>query len=151
MRDRFFFPGMRRFVNLYTNNCSSCLSKWVSHKSDNRDKDPTYTPQWSMFGQCVYLDTVGPLSDCTYRGHTYKHLLTMLDGFSRFLVAVPIKNLQTNTIVKAFLEEFVLRFGCPQQIHSDNGSSFTSDIFRETLKQLGVYQTFCPPYNPQSN
>ena len=151
MRDRFYFPGIRKYALLYINNCRTCLDKWVTHRSDNRDKDATHTSQWSYFGQCLYLDTVGQLTDCTYQGHTYKHILTILDGFSRFLITVPLKNLLTPTVVQAFLKEYVFRYGVPNQIHSDNGTSFTSDVYRETLKHLGVYQTFCPPYNPQSN
>ena len=152
MRDRFYLPGMKKYVNMMINNCSICLNKWQSNIADHKDKDPTFTPRWSYFGQCVYFDTVGPLSPkCKYRGQSVEHCLTMLDGFSRFLVAIPIRDTKTPTIVKAFVDEFVFRFGCPQQIHSDNGAAFTSEIFQALLKQLGIYHTLTPPYNPQSN
>ena len=152
MRQRFYFPNMNSFVAMYVNNCSTCLKKWTGSNSDRRAKPSTFTSQWGHHNQCVYIDIMGPFDPINrYKGQDVNHILTMLDGFTRFLVAEPIKDTKTETIAQTFYESYVLRFGCPSQIHSDNGSGFTSKLFAEVTKKMGIYHTFCPPYNPSSN
>ena len=152
MRQRFYFPNMNSFVAMYVNNCSTCLKKWTGSNSDRRAKPPTFSSQWGHHNQCVYIDTMGPFHPSNrYKGQNVAHILTMMDGFTRFLVAEPIPDTKTSSIADAFYESYVLRFGCPSQIHSDNGTGFTSKVFREITRRMGIYHTFCPPYNPSSN
>ena len=41
--------------------------------------------------------------------------------------------------------------GLPTVIVSDNGPQFTSDLFKEHMKNLGVKHVLTPPYHPASN
>ena len=49
---------------------------------------------------------------------------------------------KTDTIVRTLLEEFIYRYGCTKEIHSDQGSNFQSNIFREVCKLLGFIERF---------
>lgn len=42
-------------------------------------------------------------------------------------------------------------YGLPEDIVSDNGPKFISDIFKEFLRTNGIKQTVVPPYHPLSN
>ena len=71
----------------------------------------------------------------------FRHILTVQDGFTRYLVAVPIPDLETKTILNALIDRFFLVHGMPETIHTDNGSSLMSHLFQDTCKQMGVKMT----------
>ena len=77
-------------------------------------------------GQRIFVDTIGPLTPCRHHGVVYRHIFTMLDGFSRFFIAAPIKNLESNTILTALQDHFIFKLGLPEVIHYDQGTSFMS-------------------------
>lgn len=58
---------------------------------------------------------------------------------------------RNNILVKIFRELILSRFGVPKILVSDNGSQFTSRIFKKYLDDLGVHQQFTAPYTPQEN
>ena len=101
--------------------------------------------------QRVYIDTVGPLTPSRINGKIMKHIFTILDGFTRFLVAIPIPDLEASTLLNAFVEGFCLKFGIPEVVHSDNGTSIMSHTFQDSLHQLGIQTTQTPTYSPQGN
>lgn len=49
------------------------------------------------------------------------------------------------------LEQWVARYRIPDQIHSDQGLQFTSQLFRGLMGLLGITRTTTPVYNPRSN
>ena len=97
------------------------------------------------------MDTVGPLSNSRFQGKTCKHLLTILDGFTRYLTAIPIPDLEARTLLKGFMEGFVLVHGLPEVVHTDNGSSLVGKLFQDSLNQMGIQTTRTPVYTPQGN
>jgi len=94
---------------------------------------------------------VGPLPENTYQGQRATHLLTMMDGFTKWAEAVPVGETTARSVAKVFLEQWVARYGIPDQVHSDQGLQFTSDLFRSLMDLLGIRKTTTPPYNPRSN
>jgi hypothetical protein len=96
----------------------------------------------------VAIDILGPLP-ITRAGN--KYVLVMIDCFSKWAEAVALPNQEAATITKAFVENFVCRFGTPLQIHSDQGRNFESTIFQEMCKILQIDKTRTTSYHPQSN
>ena len=78
-----------------------------------------------------------------------KVVLTILDGFTRYLTAIPIPDLVSTTLLNNFIEGFCLKFGLPEVIHSDNGSSLLSRQSQDSLHQLGINTTQTPVYSPE--
>ena len=52
---------------------------------------------------------------------------------------------QAATTVADKLMEFILRFGVPEQLHSDQGRNFESDVIAEVCNTLGVVKTRTTP------
>jgi len=151
MKRHFYYPDMQAYCNLRIVNCIDCLAKFTSESGDRKAKPSHYTEEWLHFNQVVYIDLVGPLAPCRFRGKTVKYLLTMQDGFSRFLVATPVEDATAEVAARALLESWCFVYGCPLNIKSDNGTNFTSQIFANVLKSLNIKQSFTPVYNPKSN
>ena len=101
--------------------------------------------------QRVYLDTVGPLTPCWYKGIVCKHILNIQDDFTRYLVTIPVPDLESKTLVINMIDRCVLMHKLPETIHTDNGSSLMSSLFQDTCKQMGIIMTQTPTYNPQGN
>jgi len=80
-----------------------------------------------------------------------KYLLTIEDGFSRFLMAIPVPNKNAETLAGALLEKFVPVLGIPQQLHSDNGLEFRNRVWESMCEALNILHTTTPVYNPSSN
>ena len=49
------------------------------------------------------------------------------------------------------VSEVFSRFCCPQQIHTDQGREFQSNLFSTLCKMFGIEKTRTTPYRPQSD
>lgn len=94
----------------------------------------------------MVVDIVGPLPR-TSQGH--KYLLTIMDMATRYPEAIPIRSTSSNVVVRELLKIFT-KFGFPLEIQSDQGSNFTSNIFKQSFKELGVQQITSSAYHPKS-
>ena len=148
IQDRFYIPNISNFVKEMISNCPDCLQK---HKAAFKKNHPPYHRILQRFGEMVFVDIVGPLGNCIYRGERCSYVATMLDGFTRYLEAVPIPNQEAKTVAKAFLDHWVSKHGVPSSIHSDNGRQYTSKLWSEMVRLLGIQHTFTPPYSPEGN
>ena len=72
----------------------------------------------------ITIDFVGylPLSESTNR-----YILVCIDYATRYPEAIPLKTQDAETVANAFLNIFS-RMGVPQDILSDQGTNFMSDL-----------------------
>ena len=62
-----------------------------------------------------------------------------------------MSNQEASTVAKAFVNVWVARFVCPTNLHSDKGSNFMSNFFKNMCKELGINRTSTRTYHPQGN
>ena len=76
----------------------------------------------------VAIDFLGPLprSDS---GNQW--ILVVGDYCTRWMEAYPLPDATARTVALKLINEFVCRFGVPQELHSDQGSNFESEVFGE--------------------
>jgi transposase InsO family protein len=67
------------------------------------------------------------------------------------VIAAPIPDQTMDTIAHVLLKEVIARYGTPQQLLSDRGSSFTGNLIRTIYKILGTKKIFTTAYHPQTN
>lgn len=94
----------------------------------------------------IVIDCVGPLPR-TRKGNQY--LLTIMCASSRFPEAIPLRSIHSKNIVRE-LVKFFSWVGIPRVVQSDQGSNFTSRVFKEILRDLKIEQKLSSAYHPQS-
>ena len=136
--------GMRQDTLRWARECQACqMSKVALHTKPTIK--PILVPE-TRFEQ-VNVDIVGPFA--VDRG--FKYLLTMVDRTTRWPEAVPIPETTAETVVQAFLDNWVARFGIPAVVITDRGAQFTSELWKRTLAKLGIKASTTTAYHPQGN
>ena len=143
--ERFYWPGMAGDVHRFVRDCADCLIKIQQVKLKNTVHHPVIT---GYPGERLHVDLVGPLPE-TPQGD--KYLLTCQDAFTRFAWAYPIRNKEASTTARILVDKFISVYGCPQGIHSDQGTEFKNELWTEICDRLRIRKTTTPAYNPQSN
>ena len=80
-----------------------------------------------------------------------KFILLIGVQFSKWYEAVALPNQEAKTVSRAFVEHWIVRFGCPVNLHSDQGSNFMSKLFCSLYSELGIQRTSTTSYHPQGN
>jgi len=96
----------------------------------------------------VAMDILGPFPESP-TGNRY--ILVVADYFTRWSEAYPIPNQEAATVARKLTDEFFFRYSVPEQLHSDQGRNFESQVIGEVCKLLGVDKTRTTPYHPQSD
>ena len=97
---------------------------------------------------CIAIDTIGKLP--TMSSHK-RYALTCIDLLSSYIIAVPICNKATESVVEAYLSGILSRTGASMVCLSDNGSELKNSQMNTVLTQLGIKHIFSNPYRPQGN
>ena len=148
MKSRVYFPNMKSYVDSKVNSCVPCFEKL---KKPPTKKHIQHREHVGRPHSRIYVDLVGPLQKASYKGEEVSYLITILDGFTRFLTAVPIKAITTTAVVDALVERYIYVHGVPETIHTDNGVQFTSQMFQDTMKTFNIRHTTTPAYHPEGN
>ena len=93
----------------------------------------------------VAIGVVGSIAPCSDKGHRY--ILTLVNYATKYSEAVPLKNIDTETVTKAFFAMYI-RIGVPEEVLSDFGTQFTSDCMKEVSRLLSIRQLTTFPYHP---
>ena len=85
-------------------------------------------------------------------GGTFYFLITVLDGYSRYIVHEEIREnmreFDTEVVVQRALEKYP---GEHPRIITDNGPQFLARDFKEFIRLMGLTHVRTSPYYPQSN
>ena len=142
--ERFVWPCMQRDIRQWTRACHSCQRT----KTGRHTAAPLGTfPLPDARFQHIHVDLVGPLP--TSAG--FRYLLTCVDRFSRWPIAVPIADMQASTVVQAFIDQWIASFGVPATLTTDRGAQFESRLFSEFCRRFGIRRLHTTAYHPAAN
>lgn len=141
---KFYWPSMNKDITNWSKNCIACQkSKVQRHTMSELGQ---FLPSNRL--EHIHLDIVGPLATSP-EGHRY--LLTILDRTTGWPEAIPLQQISAEIIAKSLYENWIVRFGCPGRITTDQGRQFESDLFINLAKLLGIEKIRTNSYHPQSN
>ena len=78
-------------------------------------------------------------------------VLVVTDHFTRYAKNYPTKNQTARTTAKTLLNSFIVNYGFPSYIHSDQGPAFGSKLIKELCKIARIKKSRSTPYHPMDN
>ena len=143
VKDRFYWPGMIKDIEDWIKHCHRCLLR----KTPTSDRAPlisitTYQPLELVCMDFLQLETS--------KGG-YQYVLVITDHFTRYALAIPTKNTTARTTAEIFFNHFIVHYGIPKRIHSDQGANFESKLMAELCKITGMEKSRTTPYHPMGN
>ena len=145
LRQRCFWYGMSRDVQVYVTTCAECNQ---NKRLRANPRAPLQCYQAGNSGDRVHMDILGPFLE-SHRGN--KYVLMMVDQFTRWLELQALGMQDAATVAQAFFESYTVRFGVPFVIHTDQGKNFDGNFFRVFCELLESVKTRTTPYRPSSN
>ena len=81
----------------------------------------------------------------------YSNILVITDHFTKFAMAIPTKNQTAKTTAEIFYYNFIVHYGIPTRLHSDQGANFESEIIKELCTIGNIKKSHTSVYHPQGN
>eukprot|EP00731_Ephydatia_muelleri_P010034 Em0005g620a len=145
LKERFYWPSCADDVSEWCSCCAVCCSR-KTHAPKRRAGLQTLQVGYPL--QMVCVDLLGPLPE-TETGSRY--VLVAVDHFTKWAEAYGIPNQEAATVARKLVDEMFCRFSPPEQLHSDQGRQFESELVKEVCKLLEIKKTHTTPYHPQCN
>ena len=144
LRRSYWWPSMRSDIRHYCRSCLVCATK----RGTGRACQPPLQsiPVGGPFHR-VGVDVLQlPLSE---RGN--KYAVVFIDYLTKWVEVFAVPNQTAETIARLFVEGVICRHGVPQELISDRGGNFLSDLMAEVCKLMGVKKLNTSGYHPQCN
>ncbi len=145
MRDCIQWKGMTADIQDYVNKCGRCQL----YRAGGYDKPELIsrgTLSYPM--QRISLDI---LSLEKIPGRSSPYVLVIIDEFTKYAEAYPIRHQDATTVANKMVNNFISRYGIPEEIITDCGGCFLSNLFLNICKQLQIKKLNANAYHPQGN
>ena len=144
LKKKFIWHGITKDAKEWARTCLACQrAKIYRHTESGIGSFQQPKRRFSH----IHVDVVGPLPI----SEGYRYLFTIIDRSTRWPEAVPMKDTTTDSCVSALLSQWIARFGVPDEITSDRGTTFTSQIWTSLAQLLGYTAHHTTSYNPECN
>ena len=142
MVHRFFWPKMSEEVRQYIQNCKRCIRyKQQPHQAELVPLDASYPLQ------TIHMDflLIGSKKENDV------NVLVITDHFTRYSQAFVTNNQQTQTVIKVFIDQYVVHYGWPEKILMDQGTCFEAKLFQDLCKEAKIRKMRTTPHHPMGN
>ena len=143
-RERYFWVGLGQSVESKIQTCPRCVRAKAPHL-------PARAPLCSITTtrplELVCMDFLS--LENSKGGHN--SVLVITDHYTKYACAFPTRNQEAKTVAKLLVEEFIVHYGIPERLHSDQGRCFDGKIIRNMCKMMGIEKSRTTPYHPEGD
>ncbi|XP_060537701.1 uncharacterized protein K02A2.6-like, partial [Pantherophis guttatus] len=137
-RSYVWWPALDKDIEEWVSRCDPCQEVRPAPPQAETAKWETPSNPWSR----IHIDFAGPMQG--------RHLLIVVDAFSKWLEVVPMASTTTEATIRALRRLFATH-GLPDVLVSDNGPQLTSLAMEAFLAGLGIRHALSAPYRPAGN
>ena len=143
LKDRFFWPKISESVRLHIQQCQRCTQfKQPQEKEEMKSIICTYPLE------LVHLDFLSIGKEASDKN---VNILVITDHYTRYAQAFITPKQTAPYIAKTFWENFLVHYGWPDKIITDQGKNFESQLIKELCELAKVQKLRMTPYRPQTN
>ena len=145
MRQQVYWRGMAEDAMRFSKTCGRCQRNrfGIREKPEYQERGMPTRPMQRTSIDILSLEGV--------RAPGPHDILVIVDEFTRYAEAYPIANKDADTCADKMVEEWICRFGIPEQMLSDRGAQFLGDLFKALCRQLRIEKVKTTSYHPQCN
>jgi transposase InsO family protein len=127
----------------------AACEKCINHKRLKPKQHGLLVPIQSTYPfEIVSIDIIGPFKETS---NGYKHILVMVDMFTSWVEAAPLRTLEAQETAQVIFKEIITRHGCPTQILTDRGTQFSANLFDAFCTKLRIKHPKISALHPQCN
>ena len=145
IKKRFYWPGMAVDVARWCKECQVC-----ARGKPGPGKGKSALQQFKVYRpmSVIAVDILGPLPVTNSQN---MYIIVCGCYFTKWKEAFAVLNHTAAVVADKLVQEVFLRFGFPDQIHTDQGREFESDLFKSICNLLGIEKTRTCAYNAKSD
>jgi hypothetical protein len=146
IRQGYHWPNLSSDVGRWIGACLACRKRKTPRplSAGSPGAVSIATRPW----ETIAIDIVS--AGVTSKGN-YAKILTVIDLFTRYVLAIPLRNANAEEIGNAIFAHIFCRFGKPARIHSDEGREFVNTALKSMFKLWSISFTTTGGYQPQAN
>ncbi|GKF47425.1 putative reverse transcriptase domain-containing protein, partial [Tanacetum coccineum] len=147
LRDRNWWPGMKKDIAGYVSKCLTCLKVKAQHQRTSGVLQQPEIPVWKWEG--IAMDFVTKLPRTSSVHDTIWVIVDRLTKSAHFL---PMReDYKMERLARLYFNEIVARHGVPIYMISDHDSRFTSRFWQSMQEALGTRLDMSTAYHPQTD
>lgn len=132
-----YWPNIDKQIENFVKTCSRCALAGKSPCKTLLHSWPIPFKPWER----IHID---------YAEFKTSNFLIIVDAYSKWPEIIRT-SISTSSKTISILSSIFSRFGSPNQIVSDNGTQFTSELFQRFCNLNGIEHVRTSPYSPMSN
>ena len=144
---QYFWLFMKRDISLYIAACDVCIKFRRLAREPRGSLHPIHV---GFRNEIVALDCVGGGNSLPTTARGNRYFLTMIDLFTKYCVVIPMIDHSAGSVVDAFHSHWVLVFGSPYRVHTDQGLEFEGE-FATFCEVWRIARSRTTAYHPQGN
>jgi hypothetical protein len=164
IHQHYHWPGLKADITAFVKQCNACQIQ----RLECQTVAEVGTPKMSGPFEHVHIDLAGPFPlrtvkansgrgpqgraqgalSTTVTGHAYVGVV--VDYFTKGAEFMFLPNKSAETVARSFHDSWLMRYGYPAWLTSDNGPEF-SGAFRHQLERFGIEHVTTSVQHPQSN
>ena len=144
LRKMYWWKGMRADTRRHCRSCLTCATR----KGTGRSSKPPLQP--ITVGGPFHRMGVDVLQlPLTESGNQY--VVVFMDYLTKWVEAFAVANQSAKTIAELLVEQIFCRHGAPQELLSDRGPNFLSELVLEVCNLLSIKKVNTAGYHPQTD
>lgn len=145
IKERYFWTSADYDIRKVLSSCQICAIHKPAAKRKQVNPSPTLSE--GPF-QLLCIDVAGPFNRTV---NNNRYIFGLIDHYTKNTVLIPMKSIDALSLARAVYKHWIVKYGMPEEILSDNGAYFSSEVFSALCSTCGIKRKFSPPHHQQSN